>query len=105
MRLFAVSLVVLSVISCGAACGDDDTTGVVVQTVPAASRTSHVATVAATPGTAGSTTASSRTYTVQSGDTLFSIAQQFNTTVAILTNINGLAKSNAIVAGQVLKLP
>ena len=44
------------------------------------------------------------TYTVQSGDTLFSIATRFKTTVAILKQLNGLT-SDMLQIGQKLALP
>lgn len=44
------------------------------------------------------------TYTVQSGDTLFSIAQRYNITVAQLRTANGLT-SNTITPGQQLIIP
>jgi LysM repeat protein len=42
---------------------------------------------------------------VQSGDTLSAIATQFNTTVAVLAELNSLNDPNQISVGQVLKLP
>ena len=44
------------------------------------------------------------TYTVKSGDTLYKIATQNNTTVEILKELNNLS-SNTLSIGQVLKLP
>lgn len=44
------------------------------------------------------------TYTVKSGDTLYKIATQNNTTVDILKELNNLS-SNTLSIGQVLKLP
>ncbi|WP_147372811.1 LysM peptidoglycan-binding domain-containing protein, partial [Calidithermus terrae] len=44
------------------------------------------------------------TYTVQRGDTLYSIAKRFGTTVAALRELNGLS-GNALSLGQVLRLP
>lgn len=44
------------------------------------------------------------TYVVQAGDTLFSLARRFGTTVAALQTANGLT-SAAIYAGQVLRVP
>ena len=44
------------------------------------------------------------TYTVQVGDTLYSIAKRYNTTVDVLKNLNNLS-SNILTIGQVLKLP
>lgn len=44
------------------------------------------------------------TYTVQRGDTLFSIAKRHDTTVEILMRLNGLSEATLSV-GQVLRLP
>lgn len=44
------------------------------------------------------------TYTVQSGDTLYQIAQRFGTTVDALKSANNLT-SNTLRVGQVLKIP
>ncbi len=44
------------------------------------------------------------TYVVQKGDTLYSIALKYNTTVSELQQLNNLT-SNILSAGQVLKLP
>lgn len=43
-------------------------------------------------------------YTVVAGDTLFGIAQQFNTTVNDIMVVNGLT-SHTIIPGQVLNIP
>ncbi len=48
---------------------------------------------------------SGSTYTVQPGDTLYSIALRFNTTTAALLSANNLTNANLIYVGQVLKVP
>ncbi|QHJ72408.1 polysaccharide deacetylase [Planococcus halotolerans] len=45
------------------------------------------------------------TYTVKAGDTLYSIAQRFNTTVAKIAAANNIANVNLLRIGQVLKIP
>jgi LysM repeat protein len=47
----------------------------------------------------------SRTYVVQAGDTLYSIAMRLNTTVQALMVANNLSNPNTIYVGQVLVLP
>lgn len=46
-----------------------------------------------------------RTYTVQSGDTLAVIAQQFGVSVAAIQAANGIEDPNEIVIGDVLVIP
>jgi LysM repeat protein len=55
-------------------------------------------------GSGGACVAGTTYYTVKYGDTLYSIAQRYHTTVDCLKAINGLA-SDAIYAGQKLRLP
>ena len=43
-------------------------------------------------------------YTVSSGDTLYSIARKFNTTVDVLKTLNNLSTNNLTI-GQILKIP
>jgi len=43
-------------------------------------------------------------YTVQWGDTLFSLARRFNTTVEAIVALNGLQDAALIRVGQVLKI-
>ncbi|MEM1058194.1 MAG: LysM peptidoglycan-binding domain-containing protein [Verrucomicrobiota bacterium] len=47
---------------------------------------------------------STRTYTVKSGDTLWEIAKDNNTSAGIIKALNGLT-TNTIRVGQTLKLP
>lgn len=51
------------------------------------------------------TPAGAQTYTVRSGDTLFDIAQRFNTTVSAIVQANNLANPNALRIGQQLVIP
>ena len=61
------------------------------------------------PGTNGSDgsddTSSSTSYTVQSGDTLSQIAQDYGTTVDALASENNIANPNLIYVGQVIDIP
>ena len=61
-------------------------------------------TVAAGSGSGGSNSSGTRTYKVRSGDTLFSIAKQFSTTVSQIKQLNGLT-SDRIKVGDQLRLP
>lgn len=60
------------------------------------------------PGTSTTPTpppVTSTTYTVKAGDTLYSIAQRFNTTVAKIAAANNITNVNLLRIGQVLKIP
>lgn len=48
---------------------------------------------------------SGQSYTVRPGDTLWSIAQRFGTTVQAIVRENGIANPNLIYAGEVLLIP
>jgi len=52
-----------------------------------------------------SSTATTTSYTVRSGDTLGTIASRHGTSVAALVQLNGLTNPNLIRIGQVLKVP
>ena len=58
-----------------------------------------------TDSSSTSTATSNTTYTVQSGDTLWSIAQQYDTTVATLVSLNNLSNPNLIYVGETLIIP
>ena len=49
--------------------------------------------------------APSTTYTVQAGNTLFSIAQSYGLTVEELAAANGIVDVNSLIVGQVLQIP
>jgi LysM repeat protein len=57
------------------------------------------------PPNTGGGTSSSGTYTVEKNDTLSSIAEDHNTTVAILVKLNSLKDPNKLAIGQKLKVP
>lgn len=50
------------------------------------------------------TSVSATVYTVQKGDSLYSIANKFNTSVSAITNLNQLSTNNLTI-GQQLKIP
>ncbi len=60
---------------------------------------------AAAPGPAQPTGTSSTYYVVQPGDTLYSIARRFGTTVWAIARANGIANPNSIRRGQRLIIP
>ncbi|GGF26653.1 hypothetical protein GCM10010954_27140 [Halobacillus andaensis] len=53
----------------------------------------------------GKPSSASGTYTVKAGDTLYSLARKYNTTVSKLVSENQLSNANVIRIGQVLKIP
>jgi LysM repeat protein len=69
---------------------------------PAATATSSVATPIPTVPTQTPTTT---TYIVQPGDTLLRIALRFNTTIAAISQLNGITNPNVIRYGQRLIIP
>lgn len=80
------------------------------QGTPASTATATITTVPTLAGatatiapTAAPTTAS--THTVQAGETLFSLAQRYNTTVEALATLNNITNPNRITIGTVLRVP
>jgi LysM repeat protein len=57
------------------------------------------------PGSGGPVTPAPGTYTVQAGDTMFSLARRFNTTVATLAQLNNIVNPSLIFPGQTLRVP
>ena len=58
-----------------------------------------------TPTTTTTTTSPSATHTVQSGETMYSIARRYSVGVSDIANANGLVNSNLIYVGQQLTIP
>lgn len=67
-------------------------------------RVGQVLIVSTSGGTTTPPPSSSTTYTVRSGDTLYSIARRYNTTVARLVSVNNISNPNLIRVGQVLTI-
>ena len=53
----------------------------------------------------GGSTATPRTYTIKTGDTLTAIAVKYGTTVAAIASANNITNINNISVGQVLTIP
>ncbi|HYH57489.1 MAG TPA: LysM peptidoglycan-binding domain-containing protein, partial [Anseongella sp.] len=45
-----------------------------------------------------------KTYKVKRGDTLLGIAERFNTSVAVLKELNGIGSANSLRAGRIIKI-
>jgi len=57
------------------------------------------------PSSGGPSTGGGQTYTVQRGDTLYSIARHFGVSVQALMQANGISNPDYLFAGQVLQIP
>lgn len=68
------------------------------------STTLSIGQVLSIPSKSQTSDTSENIYTVKSGDNLYSIARQYNTTVSEIMNYNGLT-SNLLSIGQMLKIP
>ncbi len=73
---------------------------------PTPAPTTVASTIPASTTTAATTTTTiPSTYDVQQGDTLTSIAQRFNITVAALMKANNITNADKVEAGQTLTIP
>ena len=101
-RLAIAAIVILAApvaVGCG---GDDEGDG-----GQAATPEPTAAPPTEAPPTAAPAPSARRTYTVQPGDTLLSIARQFNTTVTAIVEANNLTaeQADALRVGQELVIP
>ncbi len=78
------------------ACGDEE---------PVADTLPPIATTTTTTTTLVTTTTVQRYYEVQSGDTLFKIAERFGVSMDALIAINGITDPDKIEAGQQIEIP
>lgn len=106
LRLLTALIFLLAAV---VACGDDD--GGALTTTPTGSLSPTAtgsSSTSPTPGPSGGEPTlppSGVTYVVQAGDTMFSIAQRFGTTVAAIAEANEISDPTNITVGQVLVIP
>ncbi|GAB4331606.1 MAG: hypothetical protein Kow0010_17110 [Dehalococcoidia bacterium] len=110
-RIALLALVLAVMVFGAGAClfggGDDDdepTPTATTAASPPAATTTATAPATETPA-ATETPGGPRTYTVQPGDTLGAIAQQFGVTVEAIVVANGIDDPDFIDVGQVLVIP
>jgi LysM repeat protein len=99
MKYYARMSMVLVCAAAGvlASCGSDDSAA--NDTLPPIVTTTTTTTLPPT------TTTIPENYEIQSGDSLFSIAEKFGLTFAELAAYNGITNPDDIQAGQVLRIP
>ena len=101
--LLAVTILVLLVRS--ATSEDEPATATPPATTPAATTTTAPAATPPPADTAPATTAASSTYTIEAGDTLQTIADQYGTTVEELLVLNPGVDPTALQVGQTIQVP
>jgi peptidoglycan/xylan/chitin deacetylase (PgdA/CDA1 family)/LysM repeat protein len=106
VRLLAALMMLLVA---GVACGGGDTTSPTNSATTSGSRTATAGASSPTdtppPGEEPTISPSQQTYTVQAGDTLYSIASRFGTTVDAISQANRISDAARINVGQVLVIP
>lgn len=108
-RLIAIALLGSALAACGG--GNNTPPGqrpqaTATPTAPSAPATTPAGGAATPrPSPSPASTASPQTYTVVAGDTLWDIAERFDTTVQAIAELNQIDDAGALVIGQVLKLP
>jgi LysM repeat protein len=88
--VFSLAAVVASIVG-----GDDETS--VTET--------SVQTTTSVPQSTTTTSAPPTTYTVQMGESLFTIAQKYSLNMQEIIDLNGIEDPDKIAAGDILKLP
>jgi LysM repeat protein len=101
--LLAVTILVLLVRS--AISEDEPATSPPPATTQAPATTAAPAATAPPPETAPATTAAASTYTIEAGDTLQTIADQYGTTVEELLVLNPDVDPTALQIGQTIRVP
>ncbi len=77
----------------------------VAEAAPTAALPAPTEVPSAASGTGSATGGQVSSYTVQEGDTVYSIARRFNTTPEAITQFNNLANPDSLVVGQTLQIP
>jgi lysozyme len=78
--------------------------GQVLQLTGSSTSTSSTKTSSSSTSSSSKKSSTSSSYTIKSGDTLYEIAKEYNTTVAKLVSLNSITNANLLYVGQVLQL-
>ncbi|NOZ06503.1 MAG: LysM peptidoglycan-binding domain-containing protein [Chloroflexi bacterium] len=89
----------------GEASPASEATPSVAEAAPTAALPAPTEVPSAASGTGSATGGQVSSYTVQEGDTVYSIARRFNTTPEAIAQFNNLANPDSLVVGQTLQIP